>query len=90
MGKGWAGPVQAERPPQFRNGDGNATVEASGLGKARVGGFKSTALQRMRAIEEYRKHRGTAGALSLPGGGRVRRAEDGAQKHVFVNKSYDH
>lgn len=87
--KGWAGPEQAERPPQFKNGDGNAKVEASGLGKARVGAFKSTALQRMRAIEEYRKRRGTAGALSLPGGGRVRKVEDGEQEHVFVNKSYD-
>ncbi len=89
VGKGWAGQVQAERPPQFKVGGGNATVEASGLGEARVGGFKSSALQRMRAIEEYRKHRGTVGALSLPGGGRVRKAEDGAQEHVFVNKSYD-
>ena len=89
VGKGWAGQVQAERPPQFKVGDGNATVEATGLGKARAAGFKSAALQRMRAIEEYRKHRGTAGALLLPDGGRVRKAEDGAQEHVFVNKSYD-
>lgn len=86
VGKGWAGQVQAERPPQFKVGHGNATVEAAGLGRARVSAFKSSALQRMRAIEEYRKHRGTAGALSLPGGGRVRKAENGPQEHAFVNK----
>ena len=88
-GKGWAGAVQAMRPPQFNTGEGNAKTEAKGLGKVRVGGFKSSALHRMRAIEEYRKHRGTAGALSLPGGGRVRKAEDGTQEHTFENKTYD-
>ena len=88
-GKGWAGAVQAMRPPQFNTGEGNARTEAKGLGKVRVGGFKSSALHRMRAIEEYRTHRGTAGALLLPGGGRVRKAEDGTQQHTFENKTYD-
>ena len=34
-------------------------VTAKGLGKARVGSFQSTALHRMRAIEQYRKQKGT-------------------------------
>jgi hypothetical protein len=92
-GKGWAGAEQAERPPQFGTGEGKARTEAKGLGKARVSSFQSTALHRMRAIEQYRKQKGTgaggAKSLILPSGGMYKKAEEGGQEHTFVNKKYD-
>ena len=90
--KAWAGAEQAERPPMFGT-QGKGKITAKGLGQARVSSFQSTALHRMRAIEQYRKQKGTdaggAKGLVLPSGGLFKRAEEGDQEHTFVNKTYD-
>ena len=78
--RAWAGPVQAERPPQFSTGSGGETVEAKGLGKARVGQFRGASIARLRAIEQYRAKRGTTD-FSLPG---APVAESGSQVHTFA------